>query len=208
MRVANMRNRELLFHGRDMNRKQWRHAGRRQELWATCTKAQSIRAYTIVAFLTQLIGVAKKLKWLKFASKTICFVLRQKCCWTIGGDLAPSLKGTEKNLQTKIFEWLFLGKNFHFRPKISNDLFLVIDHVFQIFPIFFPYIYCLKCHIWPSFFTRKNPISENNSLMTPFLLYYYCRVHQTTLLLKILGGQIHGPSPTSNFGGDRLPSPS
>ena len=37
-------------------------------------------------------------------------------------------------------------------------------------------------------------------------LFYSVRTfaHTTTLLLKILGGRMHGPSPTSNFGG---PSP-
>src|SRR6218665_3604069 len=54
-------------------------------------------------------------------------------------------------------------------------------------------------------FSRKNTISEENSFMTLFLFCSYFRAHPTTLLLKILGGRMHGPSPTSNFGG---PSPS
>jgi len=42
--------------------------------------------------------------------------------------------------------------------------------------------------------------------MTPFFYYVraFARIRQT-LLLKILGGRMHGPSPTSNFGGDRPP---
>ncbi len=43
---------------------------------------------------------------------------------SIGGDLAPSLGGTEQN---------FLRKRF------LNDLFLVIDHILKIFPIFTVY---------------------------------------------------------------------
>ena len=38
-------------------------------------------------------------------------------------------------------------------------------------------------------------ISEKNSFMTLFLLCSYFRAHPTTLLLKILGGRMHGPSP-------------
>src|SRR6218665_2023991 len=40
-----------------------------------------------------------------------------------------------------------------------------------------------------------------------FSLCSYFHAHPTTLLLKILGGPMHGPSPTSNFWGDRPPSP-
>jgi len=33
----------------------------------------------------------------------------------------------------------------------------------------FPYLYCVKCRsLYDPFCTRKTPISENNSLMTPF----------------------------------------
>jgi len=35
----------------------------------------------------------------------------------------------------------------------------------------------------------------------------YFSAHPTTLLLKILGGRMHGPSPTSNFGGTVPPVP-
>src|SRR6218665_1538070 len=35
----------------------------------------------------------------------------------------------------------------------------------------------------------------------------YFRVHPTTLLLKILGGRMHGPSPHLKFLGDRPPVP-
>src|SRR6218665_896342 len=59
--------------------------------------------------------------------------------------------------------------------KISDDLFLVIDQVFRIFPL--------------------------------FLLFSYFCAHPTTLLLKILGGRMHGsPSPPQTLG-DRPPVP-
>src|SRR6218665_3492196 len=43
-----------------------------------------------------------------------------------------------------------------------------------------------------------------HSFMTTFLVGSYFATHPITLLLKILGGRMHGPSPTSNLGG---PSP-
>src|SRR6218665_863416 len=41
--------------------------------------------------------------------------------------------------------------------------------------------------------------------MTLFLLCSYFRAHPTTLLLKILRGRMHGPSPHLEFWGDRPP---
>src|SRR6218665_3426514 len=35
----------------------------------------------------------------------------------------------------------------------------------------------------------------------------FARMRQLTLLLQILGGRMHGPSPTSNFGGTVPPAP-
>ena len=40
-----------------------------------------------------------------------------------------------------------------------------------------------------------------------FSLCSYFHAHPTTLLLKILGGPMHGPSPHLKFGGDRPPVP-
>src|SRR6218665_46316 len=40
-----------------------------------------------------------------------------------------------------------------------------------------------------------------------FSLCSYFHAHPTTLLLKILGGPMHGPSPHLKFWGDRPPSP-
>src|SRR6218665_2942774 len=67
-------------------------------------------------------------------------------------------------------------------------------------------LYCIKCHtciLYDPFSTTKIPLSTKNSLATPiFLLSSNFRAHPTTLLLKILGGPMHRPSPTSNFGGN------
>ena len=63
-----------------------------------------------------------------------------------GGDLAPSFGG-RKNLRRPRFlrpNDVFLGKNSIFMPKIFDDLFLVIDYVFD-----FPYLYCVKCQYDP-----------------------------------------------------------
>src|SRR6218665_2079979 len=79
-----------------------------------------------------------------------------------------------------------------FTPKFSLDLFcLVVDQVFRIFRIF-----TVLNVVYDPFVTRKTTISKKNSLITPlFLLCSYFRAYPTTLLLKILGGWMHGPSP-------------
>src|SRR6218665_2338856 len=51
--------------------------------------------------------------------------------------------------------------------------------------------------IYDPFLTRK----------TPFLLCSHFRAHPTTLLLKILGGRMHGPSPHLTFLGTVPPVP-
>ena len=74
---------------------------------------------------------------------------------------------------------VFSGKISIFTPKISDDLFLVIDHVFQILRFF-----TVLNVLYNPFFTIKTTISENNSLITPFfLLFSYFHAHPTTLLL-------------------------
>src|SRR6218665_360788 len=55
---------------------------------------------------------------------------------------------------------------------------------------------------------EKNPISENNSLMTPFLLCSYFRAHPTnTTSQNISGNGCMGRPPTSNWGGGVPPVP-
>src|SRR6218665_2470036 len=44
-------------------------------------------------------------------------------------------------------------------------------------------------------------------MTTPFLHCSYFRAHPTTLLLKILAVRMHGPCPSSNFGGTVPPVP-
>src|SRR6218665_115736 len=109
-----------------------------------------------------------------------------------GGNLAPSLGGCKKIFADPDFRKISI-----FTAKISDDLFLVIDQVFQIFSflslIFRNYV---KCRLWP-FPHMKN---------TFFLLCSYFRAHPTTLLPKILGGRMHGPSPPQIWG-ERPPSP-
>src|SRR6218665_955212 len=85
---------------------------------------------------------------------------------SIGGDLAPSLGGREKNSQTKNF----FRKKSIFTAKISDDPFLVIDHDFRIFPIFHIFAACNV--VFDPFFARKTPISEYNSFTTPFFTLF------------------------------------
>src|SRR6218665_3172933 len=67
----------------------------------------------------------------------------------------------------------------------------VIDLVFRIFH-FFSLIFPMLNVVYDPFLTRK----------TFFLLCSYFRAHPTTLLQNIGGGgRMHGPSPTSIFGG-------
>src|SRR6218665_708854 len=93
--------------------------------------------------------------------------------------------------------------------KNSDDLFLSHRPCFPDFPYLFQIFHIFtvcEMSLYDSFFTRKTPISEKNFLMTPFLICSHFRAHPTTLLLKIFGVRMHGPSPTSNFEGNRPPS--
>ena len=95
---------------------------------------------------------------------------------------------------------VLLGKNFHFQSTNFWWPFLTYRQGFSDFPFLFPdfpYIFTILNVVYDHFLTRK----------TPFLLCSYFRAHPTTLLLKILGRRMHGPSPTSNFGGDCPPVP-
>src|SRR6218665_273315 len=86
-----------------------------------------------------------------------------------------------------------------FTANISYDLCFshVIDQVFWIFTFFsqiFP-IFTMLNVVYDPFLTRK----------PPFLLCSYFSAHPTTLLLKILGGRMHGPSPHLKFMGGTSP---
>src|SRR6218665_4203244 len=56
------------------------------------------------------------------------------------------------------------------------------------------------------FFTKNLYFRKKNSFMTPFLHSLYFHTHPITLLLEILRGRMHGPSPHLKFWGDRPPS--
>src|SRR6218665_1712438 len=108
----------------------------------------------------------------------------------------------------------FFLKKFPFsRPKFLMT-FLVIDQVFRIFP-FFSQIsrifvsFTMLNVVYDPFLTRTTTISEKNSFMTLFFkkLCSYFRAHPTTLLPKILGGRMHGPSPHLKFFWNRPPVP-
>src|SRR6218665_3384560 len=65
---------------------------------------------------------------------------------------------------------------------------------FQNFPISFRIFHiCTLCTVC------------NNSLLTPFLLFSRFHAHPTNTTSQNIGGRMHGPSPTSNFGGTVLP---
>src|SRR6218665_376129 len=57
------------------------------------------------------------------------------------------------------------------------------------------------------YFVRYRTQPLPHKINTFFLLFSYFRAYPTTLLLKILGGRMHGPPPSSNFGGTVPPSP-
>ena len=92
----------------------------------------------------------------------------------------------------------FKGKIVHFHnPKISDDLFLVIDRDFRIFPIFLKifHIFAACNVVYDPFFTRKTPIFEKSSLMTPFLLCSCFRTHPTHYFSKYWGAGCMGLPP-------------
>jgi len=79
-------------------------------------------------------------------------------------------------------------------------LFFVIEQVFRILSFFsqifriFATLYMLNV-VYDPFLTRKNTIF--------YSVHTFARIRQnyfSKLLLKILGGRMHGPSSTSNFG--------
>src|SRR6218665_2851228 len=111
----------------------------------------------------------------------------------MGGDLAPNLGGTQKIFCGPISEKMSI-----FRVKIYDDLFLVIDLVLRIFP-FFSHIFRM--------FTMLNVVTISSQKNHHFSLFSYFHPHPTTLLLKMLGGPMHGPSPHLKFGGTVSPVP-
>src|SRR6218665_3800020 len=89
----------------------------------------------------------------------------------------------------------FSEKSSIFTAKIS-DLFLVIAQVLGFS------LYFLRCFVsFTMYYSQEQPLFQKRiPLSHLFLLCSYFRAHPTTLLLKILGGRMHGPSPNSNLG--------
>src|SRR6218665_3642792 len=117
---------------------------------------------------------------------------------SICGDLAPSLGGRKKFRRPRTI----LGKQFPFsRPKFLMTLFKVIDHDFRIFPI--SHIFAACNVVFDPFFTRKTPISENNSFKTPFLLCSCFRTHPTNTTSQNIGGTDAWAVTPSQIWGDR-----
>src|SRR6218665_3809815 len=112
----------------------------------------------------------------------------------MGGDLAPNLGGPKS----------FSRPNFRkipiFRVKMSDDFFLVIDLVLRIFS-FFSHIFRMFTMlnvVYDHFHTRKTQF---------FTLFMLSCTSDNTTSQNIGGDQCMGGPPTSNFWGDRPPSP-
>src|SRR6218665_1677053 len=80
--------------------------------------------------------------------------------------------------------------------------FLVIDQVSRILPLFSLIfrIFTLLNIVHNPFLARKTPFSHFGS--TKFLVS-----HPQNTTSQTIGGRVHGPSPTSNFGGTVPPVP-
>ena len=94
----------------------------------------------------------------------------------------------------------FFGKKCPFqRRKFFMTFFLVIDRIFM---------FCLSLlsEIWQ--ITYMALFFTKNLYFRQKIPSWHFHTHPITLLLEILGRRMHGPSPTSNFGGTVSPSPS
>ena len=125
----------------------------------------------------------------------------------MGGDLAPSLGGTEKKLRTKFsnVQTTFFRKKFPF--YCQKFLMTFFSHR--------PYFVCLLpvstvvseiLHIaYTALFLTKNLYFRKKSSITPLLVSSYFLAHPITLLLELLGDGCMGRPPHLKLGG---PSPS
>jgi len=129
-----------------------------------------------------------------------------------GGDLAPSLGGTEKFFADQNF-WMtfFSDKNLHFhakkilmtfcfshRPDFSDFYYLFSD---------FSDLYCVKCRIWHFLHKIKHYFKKeflDDTYFYSVRAFVPIRQHYFS---KYWGDQCMGRPHTSNFGGDRPPSP-
>ena len=113
-----------------------------------------------------------------------------------GGDLAPSLGETGKNFPEEISI---------FTPKISDDFFLVIYHVFKIFPIFFRFSISLLCELsYMTISSREKPLFQE---IIPWLHLFWLCSYFRHYFSKYWEDGCMGRPPTSNLGGPFSPAP-
>ena len=133
----------------------------------------------------------------------LCYVM---LLWSLPFTTHRRRPGAEFGRTGKYFAFWITSfrKKSIFTPKISDDFVLVIDHDFWILSIFFKTFYVsAACYVvYDPFFTRKTPISKNNSLLKPsFTLFVISHASDKHYFSKYLGRRMHGPSLTSNFWG-------
>src|SRR6218665_2275283 len=97
-----------------------------------------------------------------------------------------------------------------FTAKNSDDLYLVIDQIFLIFPYFFQifHIFTVLNVVYDPLLTRKTTISEINSLMRPFFdsVRAFARIRQH-YFSKYWGDGYMDRPPPHIFGGPSPQSP-
>jgi len=117
----------------------------------------------------------------------------------IGGDHGAEFGGWKKFRRPRFLDDFY--KKFHFHAQnIWWPFSLVIDHVFRIFTVW--------TVIFDPFFTRKTPISENNSFDdTFFTLFVLLRASNNTTSQNIMGDGCMGLPPPHILGGPSPQSP-
>ena len=107
--------------------------------------------------------------------------------------------GRKKISPTKFSNDPFLGKYFHFHAENLWWLFLVINWLsFLSFPL--SQLSNIISYIIYNIYIDRSFLDEN-VYFTDKNFRSYFRTLPITLLLEILWGRMHGPFPTSNFGG-------
>ena len=92
--------------------------------------------------------------------------------------LGAEFGGTEKNFRGPNFQMTFLGRNSHFNA----------ENIWRPIFLFIPYM---------THYLAKTSISQQNiPSLHLVLVTSYFPAHPITLLLQILGGRMHGPSPS------------
>jgi len=118
--------------------------------------------------------------------------------WNIGGDLAPRLGGREKIIsQTKISELRFFRKNFHFTPKISDDLYF-----FWSSPMFSRFFLSFS-RFSVSLLSKMSYMTHSSREKVLFDTFFTLFVLSTS---QNIGGTDAWAVPTSSFLGGPSPS--